>query len=86
MFEDVVPEEEKLEEIRGLVYEAVDHVIRGHTASVSMYNKADDVWIVSVIKRNDQGLYEESLREFGSFGEAVAYVKDVKYVKLLGRV
>jgi hypothetical protein len=86
MLEDLLPEEKNLEDIKGLVYEIVDHVIRGHTATVSMYNKADDVWVVVVIKRNDQGLYEESLREFGSFDEAVAYIKDVKYAKLLGKI
>lgn len=75
-------EEQHFEEVRQAVHEVVDTIIRGLCAAVEMYNNGNDEWLVKVVKRSPEGLYIESLKKFWDFGEAVAYVKDVKYVKI----
>ena len=76
------PEEQCFEEVRQAVHEVVDTIIRGLCATVEMFNNGSDEWLVKVIKRSPEGLYVETLKSFCDFEQAVAYIKDVKYVKL----
>jgi hypothetical protein len=84
MLEDLTPEEEYVDEISEVVFEHVDYMIASHCAQVDMITTADGGWTVKALKRGANDLYQEWIKTFYDFNEAVAFVKDVKYPVLTG--
>jgi hypothetical protein len=84
ILEDLSPEEDYLDEISQAVFQHVDYMIASACAKVDMITTANGGWTVKAIKRDKNGLYQERIKTFYDFNEAVAFVKDVKYPVLFG--
>ena len=84
VMQELLPEDKYVGEISEVVFEHVDYMIASYCSQVDMITTADGGWTVKTVKRSNNGLYQEKIKTFYDFNEAVAFVKGVKYPVLTG--
>ena len=84
VMQELLPEDKYVGEISEVVFEHVDYMIASYCSQVDMITTADGGWTVKTVKRMNNGLYQEKIKTFYDFNEAVAFVKGVKYPVLTG--
>jgi len=84
IMQELLPEDKYVGEISEVVFEHVDYMIASYCSQVDMITTADGGWTVKTVKRINNGLYQEKIKTFYDFNEAVAFVKGVKYPVLTG--
>lgn len=84
MHEGLTPEDKYVDEISDLVAQVVDIMVAAQCAQVDIITTADGGWTVKVVKRDSNDLYQEQVKTFYDFDEAIAFVKDRKYPIITG--